>query len=284
MVETQLPHTSAFRNADFQSAVSQISNLPVTINTMRDKLLWPLPPADFSLAPNEIHVWAASLDVTPAHLADLVLTLAPDEQARAARFHFARDRNRFRAGRGLLRAILSHYLQTEPSKLIFCYNPQGKPALAANFKSSGLAFNLAHSENLALLAVARAAQIGVDVEQIRPIPDADQLVARFFSPCESASFQRLPDEQKPVAFFNLWTRKEAWLKATGEGIAHSLKLVEVSFLPSRPAELFSIKGSSAAASRWQLHELVPSNDFAAALAFERCDKSISCWRWPGDSK
>src|SRR5438093_5707707 len=101
MVETQLPHTSAFRNADFQSAVSQISNLPVTINTMRDKLLWPLPPADFSLAPNEIHVWAASLDVTPAHLAALVLTLAPDEQARAARFHFARDRNRFRAGRGL---------------------------------------------------------------------------------------------------------------------------------------------------------------------------------------
>jgi 4'-phosphopantetheinyl transferase len=150
--------------------------------------------------------------------------------------------------------------------LEFCYGPQGKPALAGVWSASGWHFNLAHSLDLALLAVTRSGPVGVDVERIRPLRDVDQLVSRFFSPRESAAFQALPAEQKPDAFFRLWTRKEAWLKATGEGIAESLGRVEVSFLPGEPARLLSLPGGPAALSGWRLHDLDPGPGFIAALA------------------
>src|SRR5438128_2115397 len=155
------------------------------------EILWPPAPPDFSLGRADVHVWAVSLAAPQPALAELDFVLTPEERQRAARFRFERERDRFVAGRGRLRTILAGYLKTEPGKVQFVYGPQGKPALAnSSFHvsrgafevSRPLEFNLAHSGNLALLAVTHLGPIGIDVEQIRPIEDSDELVARFFSP------------------------------------------------------------------------------------------------------
>jgi 4'-phosphopantetheinyl transferase len=253
----------------------------------RPELCWPSSPPSWSLNPPrpgrdsrsvEVHVWAAPLEVTPQALEELTATLCPLERERAALFRFERDRNRFTAGRGQLRTILGRYLQTKPQAIEFAYGEHGKP-FVAGLAGSGLHFNLAHSQDLALLAVTRVAPVGVDVEHIRLPEDADQLVARFFSPRESATFQRLTREHKPAAFFNLWTRKEAWLKATGEGIGSRLDQVEVSFLPGEPARLLSLSSAAQSPATWTLHELAPAPGFAAALAVATEEVTLRCWRW-----
>jgi len=201
------------------------------------------------------------------------------ELERARRFRFDLHRNRFVAGRGFMRTLLGRYLQTEPAKLEFSYNPHGKPFLSGAFAKSGLNFNLAHSENLALLAITRVGTVGVDVERIRPLTDADQIVANFFSARESAAFHNLPIEQKLAAFFNLWTRKEAWLKATGEGIGSRLNAVEVSFLPGDPARFLSLPEDPQNTVLWMLHNLEPAPGFAAALAIPARTTSLRCYNW-----
>jgi 4'-phosphopantetheinyl transferase len=231
------------------------------------------------LASNEIHVWASPLTVTANALANLHATLSSEEKSRAEKFKFDQHRNRFIAGRGLLREILGRYLQISPGKLDFNYSENGKPAFAPGFPSAGIHFNLAHSDDLALIAITRIGPVGVDVECVRPIKNVDELVARFFSPRENKAFQNLPADAKPTAFFNLWTRKEALLKATGEGITRSLSLVEVSFLPGDPARLLAVSGDPAEASEWTLHDLSPATGFTGAVAIQAQDTSISCGRW-----
>lgn len=228
----------------------------------------------------EVHVRAAWLAVGADTLDALAATLSASERKRAGRFHFERHRNRFMAGRGLLRMLLGRYLQTAPERIQFTYGPQGKPALAGPFAQAGLEFNMAHTQDLALFAVTRAGPVGIDVEEVRSLADAEELVARFFSGRESAAFRKLPEEQKPPAFFNLWTRKEAWLKATGEGIVHSLHRVEVSFLPGEPARLLSLPEPLARSAHWGLHDLAPAPGFAAALAIAAGEARLRCWRWP----
>src|SRR5207302_8233420 len=129
-----------------------------------------------------------------------------------------------------------------------------------------LHINLAPSDGLALVAVTRVCPVGVDVERIRPLRDAEGIIERFFSPRESAALKALPADQKPVAFFNLWTRKEAWLKATGDGIGESLNQSEVSLLPDEPARFLSILGDTQVAAAWTLQDLSPAAGFKAALA------------------
>ena len=154
------------------------------------------------------------LDLPEDFTSDYAELLTPDESARAARFYFERHQNRYVVGRGVLRTLLGAYLHLAPESVRFAYGPQGKPELSHNFASSDLCFNLAHSEGLGLLAVTRAASLGVDVERVRRLPEFDELVNRFFSPREADLFAKLPATEKPQAFFNLWTRKEAWLKFT----------------------------------------------------------------------
>jgi len=178
---------------------------------------------------------------------------------------FETHRNRFITARAVLRSLLANYLDCAPEDLQFDYGANGKPALAGRLADSGLFFNLAHSEDLALIAVTRLGPIGVDIEQIRPISDVDELVGRFFSPRENALFQSVPADQKNIAFFNLWTRKEAWLKATGEGIAHSLSRIEVTFLPGEPASLLALPETSRSNSGWVLRELLPAPGFVGAI-------------------
>ncbi|MGA2660798.1 MAG: 4'-phosphopantetheinyl transferase superfamily protein [Verrucomicrobiota bacterium] len=213
-----------------------------------------------------VHLWSLSLSLPPAALAQAASLLAPREAERAARFRFEGGRHRAIAGRGQLRAVLGRCLGADPAALEFSYGPQGKPALAGVWSGSGWHFNLAHSADVAVLAVTRSGPVGVDVERIRPLTDVGRLVSRFFSPREDAAFRALPEDQKADAFFRLWTRKEAWLKATGEGITQSLARVEVSFLPGEPARLLSLPQGPAALCRWRLHDLDCAPGFVAALA------------------
>jgi len=215
--------------------------------------------------------------VTPAALEASATTLSADETARAKKFKFDKHRNRFIAGRGALRAIVARYLKTSAEELRFAYSENGKPALVG--EAAGIHFNLAHTEDLALVAVTRIGLIGVDVEAVRPMKNVDELVARFFSARENALFQKVPEAEKPEAFFNLWTRKEALLKATGEGITRSLSLVEVSFLPGEPARLLAISGDEKKAAEWTLRDFSPVAGFVGAIAIQMPDVRLSSWKW-----
>ena len=250
-----------------------------TLNSLAETIPWPGRATAWPLASQEIHVWATPLNAASDALENFSTTLSPEEKERAQRFKFDKHRNRFIAGRGALREILGHYLQANPADLRFSYSANGKPALAEEFVVAGIHFNLAHSDDLALVAVTRIGQIGVDVECVRPIKNVEDLVARFFSPRENDLFQKLPVDERPVAFFNLWTRKEALLKATGEGITGSLSLVEVSFLAGEAARLLAISGDVAKAAQWSLQELSPATGFAGAIAIEARDVSVRCGKW-----
>ncbi|HET7624470.1 MAG TPA: 4'-phosphopantetheinyl transferase superfamily protein [Verrucomicrobiae bacterium] len=238
------------------------------MNSSIENCAWPEPPDDPRLEAGEVHVRAASLEISPETLEKFSVFLCASEKERARRFKFDVLRNRFIAGRGLLRKMLGFYLNCEPAKLEFDYSAQGKPELSGEFSKSGFQFNLAHSENAALFAITRAGEIGVDIERVRAIKNMDELVARFFCARENELFRKLSDEEKPAAFFNLWTRKEAILKATGEGITRSLNLVEVSFLPGEPAQLIAVNGDSEKAKQWILRDLAPAPGFAGALAIQ----------------
>jgi 4'-phosphopantetheinyl transferase len=237
------------------------------------------PPPDWRVKPAEVHVWTLALDVAPAGLRVLEGLLSPSELDRARRFRSGQVQNRFIAGRGLMRILLSRYRHASPAELEFTYGPCGKPYLSDGLTETGPSFNLAHSENLALLAVARGGMIGVDIERIRTVDDADEVVDRFFSARESAVFENLSPEQKSVAFFNLWTRKEAWLKATGEGIGNRLKEVEVSFKPGEPAQFIDLPPDSKIALPWFLHHLEPAPGFIGALAVGSHQVPLQCCCW-----
>jgi len=239
------------------------------------------------LAPGAVHVWSLPLDIRPRSLASVAEYLSPDERKRADRFRFAVHRNRFIVGRGILRVILGRYGGFPPERLQFNYGANGKPELRAPDEGGrrtggALHFNLAHSEAVGVLAVTQTGPVGVDVEQVRRLPEFKELVSQFFSPREAAEFSQLPWEQQPTAFFNLWTRKEALLKAMGEGIAHSLDRVEVSFLPGEPARVLSLPAGRRAGSEWSLVELTISPAYAAALALPVRNVSVSQFQIPSD--
>lgn len=232
------------------------------------------------LSSSDVHVWCASLEQSDVQVHKLAQTLSEDEQARANRFYFERDRKHFTVGRGLLRTILSHYTGIVPNQLQFCYGSRGKPALVPQESDTTIQFNVSHSQGLALYAIASDRQIGIDLEQIRPTSDIEQLAKRFFSPGESAVICSLPPAQKQQAFFRGWTCKEAYLKAIGEGLA-LLQQVEVSLVLEEPPRLLSIDHQDTeATARWCLQMLTPASGYMAAIAVEGHDWHLSCWQWP----
>jgi 4'-phosphopantetheinyl transferase len=240
---------------------------------------WPPPPDTLSLSSHEVHVWRVSLDQPATCVRRLAQTLSDDERARAGRFRFERDHRRFVVGRGVLRAILGRYLGAEPGRLQFRYGARGKPYLAGEFDGSPLRFSLAHSHRLALCALTRDREVGVDLEYVRPMPDAPQMVARFFSPHENAVWSELPASQKEQAFYACWTRKEAYIKALGDGLARPLDRFDVSLAPGEPAQLLNVDGEPGEVPRWALETLAPARGYVGALAAEGHGWRLSCWRW-----
>ncbi|HJR05677.1 MAG TPA: 4'-phosphopantetheinyl transferase superfamily protein [Pyrinomonadaceae bacterium] len=217
----------------------------------------------------EVHVWRADLNQGASIVRALYEVLQADERLRADRFHFQQHRERFVVARGALRQILGSYLGSAPEQIRFAYNQYGKPALAADAVGDDLlSFNVSHSEGIALYAIARGRRVGLDIEHLREDFDALTLAERFFSPSEVATLSELPAEQQTVAFFNCWTRKEAYIKALGEGLSHPLDRFSVSLAPGERAALLSTNDNPQEASRWSLVELSPGDGYVAALAVE----------------
>ena len=242
---------------------------------------WSLPFVPPTLADNEVHVWRASLEQPPMLRHRLLETLSADERERAGRFHFAKDRDHFVVARSVLRVVLGGYLGRDPAGLRFRYGPRGKPALADPCGAAPLCFNVSHSHGLALVAATRSRAIGVDVERIRTELNVEG-VERLFSPCERAALRALAGDEHCRAFFACWTRKEAYLKARGEGLFLPLGGFAVSVLPGAPAALLACDGDAGERERWSLSELAPDPAYAAALAVEGRGWRLRCWQWAVD--
>lgn len=233
-------------------------------------------PIQRSLLKEETHVWLATLDAEAGNFARLLDT---EEKKRAAGFHFEKDREGFIQRRGVLRILLGCYLAVEPESVKFAYGAKAKPVLAENLYRGQIHFSLSHSDGVALYAFTRNGEIGIDIERMREIPDMEQIAARFFSLKESEALRALPPNRKKEAFFNCWTRKEAFVKATGDGLAYPLDRFDVSLAPGEPARLLGIAGDTKVASRWSLIDLNPGFNFAAALAVKGRAGDVQFHRW-----
>ncbi|MGB3638453.1 MAG: 4'-phosphopantetheinyl transferase superfamily protein [Rivularia sp. (in: cyanobacteria)] len=226
---------------------------------------------EIKLLPNEVHVWRENLDNVIPLLEDLTQILSEDELVRAKRFHFEQHRQRFIAARGILRNILSGYLNIEPSKINFGYEARGKPFLDQSCNKNNRCFNLSHSQNFALYAVSLDNSIGVDLECISSTTDVVSLAQRFFAPSEFAVIESAPQEQQQQLFFRYWTCKEAYLKATGTGLK-DLQKVEIYLTPEQPAEL-NIPNSG----EWSLLEMQPFYNCAGAIAIHSRNLQFKYW-------
>jgi len=237
---------------------------------MKNQSDWMRPPTDLRLQNDEVHVWRSTLDLPTESVEYFAKLLSSDEQIRADRFRFAQHRQRFIVGRGILRSLLGRYLQIKPDQVQFIYSEKGKPFL----KDQPLQFNVAHSRGLALYAIALDHPVGVDLEQIRAIADLDSLTQRFFTPKEHVAIAALPVNQQPQAFFRHWACKEAYLKATGDGLA-KLQELEI-FLDLNQAYLTKIPQGNI--EDWTLRELAPAEDSVGALITSSQHHNLTCWQ------
>jgi 4'-phosphopantetheinyl transferase len=236
---------------------------------------WQAPPDDVRIGGNEVHVWLGRLDDAGFCLSCGEQLLSSEEKERAVKFKFERDRRRYIVSHAGLRSVLSNYLHIVPGDLTFSAGPSGKPFLAPIGGKALGEFNLSHSNEVALIAVAREKEIGVDVEWIaRDIPFRE-IAGRFFSAREVAAMNALPDYLQRLAFFKCWTSKEAFLKAKGTGLSGKLDEVEI---VSVGGEGVAIK---AVVPRWTLAELNPDDGYTGAVVFESGECKIQCYRWAG---
>jgi len=226
-----------------------------------------------------VRLWTAHLEaLTPAETKDLGAHLDPVERARAAQFHFERDRRHYVAARGLLRCLLGAALNEHGSAVVFEYGAHGKPALAAaNHPESRLCFNLSHSAGWVMFAIVQNREVGIDLENAARLDQNDEdlshLAARVLSAGELAIWQTLPQPAaRRAAFLRAWTRKEAYAKATGRGVFEVLTRIEVVLDATAPRKSLTIRssaGSDGLTNDWLMHDLVAPEGFAAALAVEQ---------------
>ena len=236
---------------------------------------WPIGPLDPQLDTDTVHVWQAVLDAPPEQLAYYEMLLAEEERERAARFHFDRDRKQYIAGRGVLRVLLGRYLKRPPADIDISYSEYGKPFLSG----SELRFNLAHSGGIALFAFCLNDDVGVDVEVERELSDALAIAERFFSPAERETLRSLPQAEQVPAFFRCWSRKEAFIKAVGEGLSYPLDAFDVNLVPGEAARLLSVRGSEDEARRWTLTSLDLPQRYHGALAIKSRSKRFQTWQF-----
>jgi 4'-phosphopantetheinyl transferase len=221
-----------------------------------------------SLREDEVHLWIAPLTTPPEKLFYFESVLSADEKERARRFRNISDRKRYLIARGSLRRLLGYYVASAPDRLQFTYNAFGKPSLSGQASEAVLNFSVSHSEDRALFGFARERKIGVDLEYIRPDINVVELAKRYFSPDEYRRLRRLPANEQCEAFYCVWTRKEAYFKACGEGLSFGLERVEVSSSPAEPVMIRKIAGASNASEHWTLKHLSPAPSYLGAAAVE----------------
>jgi 4'-phosphopantetheinyl transferase len=218
---------------------------------------------DIPLHADEVHVWQASLDANPAAIERFFGYLSAVEKDRAARFLAPKDSNRFTVCRGILRELLGGYLRRPAGEVRLEVGPRGKPVLHADAGMPELRFNVSNSQGFALYAFALGREVGIDIEKIRPEVAFQGIEGRYFSPREQQELRNLPEKLRPEGFFLCWTRKEAYIKARGDGLYLPLDSFDVSLTPGEPAVL-----NSADRDRWSMYSLQPRADFAGSLVVE----------------
>lgn len=239
--------------------------------------IWSLASGDERLESGQVHVWRADVPTESARVEDVQGVLSADEHARAERYPLAESRRRFVAARAVLRHLLAHYAGCSPDQLCFAYGAHGKPHLADDGSLSQLEFNMSHSGDVVLYAIARGRAVGVDVEHLRARGNYMRIAERFFSIEEYEALSALPEEDRPRAFYRCWTRKEAYVKARGDGIAAGLDSFSVS-LDERAALLRSDEGTGETA-RWNMSSLQLGEGYIGALCAEGSDGGIAQFTW-----
>jgi 4'-phosphopantetheinyl transferase len=242
--------------------------------------------SDFDLhlklsSPGLVHVWVILLPEVRAQLDSLRNLLSPEENRRAARFAFERDQQRFVLSRGTLRVLLAQYLNREPDRIHFRYGAYGKPALTEEeSRAPDLRFNVSHSGDYCLCAVALGREVGVDVEIVRPDIECLPLAERFFTKREYEDLQREPVDGRHPRFFRYWTCKEAYLKALGLGIASGLERVEVSFKEDGSVECGMMEGGPAPRPDYVIRPVSIAGNVEAAVAAEGDDWELAVSNYP----
>jgi 4'-phosphopantetheinyl transferase len=240
---------------------------------------WHRPLASLVLNQGEVHVWRIPLDVSQ----DVVLALAPllsgEESARVGRILCEESGTRFVAAHGALRRILGRYLDERPEQIRFIADAKGKPHLVSRADAPPLCFSLSHSGELALLAVTKDRGVGVDIEQVRPVSAWREIAARYFSGGEREALRSCSDDRTPEAFFQVWTRKEAYSKALGQGVSQIWRQFSVSPTAGATTVLRSAESEAGAAGQFTLRPLHPDAGYVAAVAAQGVGWHLSCWQW-----
>lgn len=218
------------------------------------------------LSVSGVHIWRSNLDLPSSEIQLLQNILSDDERNRANQYHFDAGRQRFIVARGLLRTLLGHYLGKEPASLCFQYGVHGKPSLKLERGEADLRFNLSHSNDHAVFAITLGREVGVDIEYARPLADMAGIAHRFFSRQEYCEFRNVSRNEKLSAFYNCWTRKEAFVKASGNGLSQPLDTFSVSLIPGQPARVVSIEEEQCPPDAWTLIDLVTPPGYIAAFA------------------
>jgi len=232
------------------------------------------------LSEADVHLWFSRLDLSSSSSRRLEAVLDADELNRAERFYSDLERERFIACRGMLRMILGRYLGVEPIALRFQYGLRGKPSLSERLGDSNIQFSLAHSGGWVIYGLTLDRNIGVDLERIAPFGELDQFVDRFYSVGEKAAVHASWGNDRYEVFFKIWTMKEAYLKACGEGLVR-LKVNDVSFGQEKPRTVRLMgDGNTRENVCWSFMDLRPASDFAAAVVVEGSNCRYAYWYWP----
>jgi 4'-phosphopantetheinyl transferase len=240
---------------------------------------WLTQAEDLAILSDEVHVWRASLNQPTWWVQKLGRMLGPEELSQAERLRSDKDRQGFMVARGLLRAILSRYLDVEPTQLRFAGDASAEPTLISPTLGDGLSLSLSHSHELALIAISPRRRIGVGLGYLRPMPEMEHIAEGLLSPQEKRVWRALPQPEKLGAFFKCWTCKEAYFKARGEGPGLAPGRLAVALVPGEAARLLSLDGDSSEATRWSLRELSPAPGYVAALAVEGKGWQLTCWHY-----
>jgi 4'-phosphopantetheinyl transferase len=238
--------------------------------------MWSNAPDNLILSEDDVHIWRADLEIDEYAQRSFLTLLSPDEKNRAQKFRFARDSRNFIAARGILRSLIGRYLAINPAQVSIQYSKFGKPCIANN---NFLQFNISHSQNLALLAFTKRFTIGIDVEFVNPEIEAKDIAVNFFAKNEIVSLHALPEKQQALGFFNCWTRKEAFIKAVGEGLSFPLDKFEVSLEPGKPAKLLATDWDPKAISKWSMYSMSPGENFVGCLVIEGIVDQVKFWNW-----
>lgn len=230
------------------------------------------------LPENQVDIWQIDLGAQPDEIQHYRRFLAQDEVERADRFYFEKQRRRFALSRAAMRQILGCYINADPHDVVFSYGPRGKPALAGMEKRP-IQFNLSHSEDIALLAVARDLALGVDIEFINPEFAAEDIAKRFFSRGEGECLMALRPQERAEAFFCCWTRKESYIKALGDGLSVPLDSFEVAFAPGVPAALLQTTLDPREVMRWSMYDIEAAHGYRAALVAEGRGHHLRRFLW-----